>query len=107
MWNWQGASYSATWSIGAMGQLTVTSGERSEITVHRQDTSGSLAGLDATYTAKWDGSHFSDGKMTFTFKGAPNTGVWRAAPLVTPVVHALLGTVQTVTQDEIYGVGRR
>jgi len=107
VWSWQGASYSATWSIGAMGQLNVTSGEHSEISVHRQDTSGSLAGLDATYTAKWDGSRFSDGKMTFTFRGAPNTGVWRAAPLVTPVVHTLLGTVQTITQDEIYGVGRR
>ena len=28
-------------------------------------------------------------------------------PEVTPVVHTTFGTVQTVTQDEIYGVGRR
>jgi hypothetical protein len=106
-WIWHGTSYSATWSIGAIGQLTVASGAAAELSVRRLDTTGSLAGLTATYTGKWDGARFSDGKMTFTFKGASNTGVWTARPAVTPVIHTLLGTVQTVTQDEIYGVGRR
>ncbi len=45
--------------------------------------------------------------MTFAFKGATGTGIWTLTREVTPVVHTTLGTVQTVTQDEIYGVGRR
>jgi hypothetical protein len=107
VWIWHGSSYSAIWSIGAAGQLTVESGKSAELRVRRSDTSGSLAGLNATYTGKWDGTRFTDGKMQFTFKGASNTGVWTGVPEVAPVVHTLLGTVQTVTQDEIYGVGKR
>jgi hypothetical protein len=106
VWIWQGSSYSATWSIGAIGQLTVTNSDRGEITVKRQDTAGNLAGLNATYTAKWDGTRFSDGKMAFTFKGTSSTGVWMGAPLLTPVVHTAAGMVRTITDDEIYGVGR-
>jgi hypothetical protein len=107
VWIWHGSSYSATWSIGAMGQLTVEGNNPSELTVRRVDNSGTLTGLNATYTGKWDGTHLTDGKMTFTFKGASNTGIWSGVPLVTPVVHTVLGTVQTIVQDEIYGVGRR
>jgi hypothetical protein len=107
VWSWEGSSYSATWSIGAIGHLTVTGSDHGELKVQRQDTGGNLAGLTATYTARWDGARISDGKMTFTFKGTPNTGIWMGAPLVTPVVHTASGMVQTVTQDEIYGVGRR
>jgi hypothetical protein len=75
--------------------------------VQRTDTAGGAAGLTATYTGKWDGTHFTDGKMTYAFKGATGTGIWTLTREVTPVVHTTLGTVQTVTQDEIYGVGRR
>ena len=74
VWNWQGSAYSATWSIGAIGQLMVARADSGEITVQRQDTSGNLAGLNATYTAKWDGTRFADGKMAFTFKGGSSTG---------------------------------
>jgi hypothetical protein len=45
--------------------------------------------------------------MTYAFKGASGAGVWTLTREVTPIVHTTLGTVQTVTQDEIYGVGRR
>jgi hypothetical protein len=107
VWIWHGSSYTATWSIGAAGKLTVEGTDPSQLTVRREDDSGSLAGLTATYIAKWDGTRFADGKMSFTFKGSANTGVWSAVPLVTPVVHTLFGTVQTITQDELYGVGRR
>jgi hypothetical protein len=107
VWIWHGSSYSATWSIGAMGQLTVEGSNPNELIVRRVDDSGNFSGLHATYTAKWDGTRVTDGKMTFTFKGASNTGVWTGVPLVTPVVHTLFGTVQTITQDELYGVGRR
>jgi hypothetical protein len=106
VWTWEGSFYSATWSIGAIGHLTVTSSDHGEIKVQRQDTAGNLAGLNATYTAKWDGTRLSDGKMAFTFKGTSNTGIWSGAPLVTPVVHTASGMVRTITQDEIYGVGR-
>jgi hypothetical protein len=75
--------------------------------VQRTDTAGGAAGLTATYTGKWDGTRFTDGKLTYAFKGASGTGIWTLTREVTPVVHTTLGTVQTVTQDEIYGVGRR
>lgn len=107
VWIWHAASYSATWSIGAVGQLTVASGDRAasggnatELRVHRVDTAGTLAGLDATYTGKWDGTQFTDGKMTFSFKGASNTGAWTGVPEVTPVVHTDFGKVETVQQRE-------
>jgi hypothetical protein len=107
LWTWHGSSYSAIWSNGETGQLTVVSGNAAELSVQRTDTAGGAAGLTATYTGKWDGTHFTDGKMTYAFKGATGTGIWTLTREVTPVVHTTLGTVQTVTQDEIYGVGRR
>jgi hypothetical protein len=107
VWIWHGSSYSAIWSIGAIGQLTVESGNAAELRIRRSDTSGSLAGLTATYTGKWDGTRFTDGKMQFNFRGASGMRIWTGAREVTPVVHTLSGTVQTVTQDEIYGVGKR
>ena len=102
VWVWHGSSYSATWSIGAMGQLTVASGggNAAELRVRRVDTAGTLAGLDATYTGKWNGTQFTDGKMTFTFKGASNTGIWTGVPELTPVVHTDFGKVETVQQRE-------
>ena len=100
VWIWHGSSYSATWSIGAIGQLTVESTNAAELRVHRVDTSGILVGLDATYTGKWDGTQFTDGKMTFTFKGASNTGIWTGVSEVTPVVHTDFGKVETVQQRE-------
>jgi hypothetical protein len=107
LWIWHGSSYSAIWTNGETGQLTVVSGNAAELSVQRTDTAGGAAGLTATYTGKWDGTHFTDGKMTYAFKGATGTGIWTLTREVTPVVHTTLGTVQTVTQDEIYGVGRR
>ena len=107
LWTWHGSSYSAIWSSGESGQLTVVSGNASDLNVQRTDTAGQFAGLTATYTGHWDGTHFTDGKMTYAFKGASGAGTWNLTREVTPVVHTALGTVQTVTQDEIYGVGRR
>ena len=107
LWTWHGSSYSAIWSSGESGQLTVVSGNAAELSVQRTDTAGQFAGLTATYTGHWDGTHFTDGKMTYAFKGAAGAGTWTLTREVTPVVHTTFGTVQTVTQDEIYGVGRR
>ena len=107
LWTWHGSSYSAIWSSGESGQLTVVSGNASDLNVQRTDTAGQFAGLTATYTGHWDGTHFTDGKMTYAFKGAAGAGTWTLTREVTPVVHTTFGTVQTVTQDEIYGVGRR
>ena len=107
LWTWHGSSYSAIWMNGETGQLTVVSGNAAELSVQRKDTAGGAAGLTATYTGKWDGTRFTDGKMTYAFKGASGAGVWTLTREVTPIVHTTLGTVQTVTQDEIYGVGRR
>jgi hypothetical protein len=106
-WIWQGGSYSAVWSIGAVGQLTVSGARDGEITFQRTDTAGLLAGLRGTYTGRFDGARFDDGKATFSLTGASNTGAWTGVAEVTPVVHTHLGMVQTVTQDEIYGVGRQ
>jgi hypothetical protein len=106
-WIWRDGSYSAVWSIGAIGQLTVTGAKEGEIGFQRTDTAGLLAGLSGTYTGRFDGARFSDGKATFSLKGTSNTGVWTGVAEVTPVVHTHLGMVQTVTQDEIYGVGRQ
>jgi hypothetical protein len=106
-WIWHGGSYSAVWSIGAIGQLTVTGAKDGEISFQRTDTAGLLAGLSGTYTGRFDGARFSDGKATFSLKGASNAGAWTGVAEVTPVVHTHLGMVQTVTQDEIYGVGRQ
>lgn len=107
VWTWQGSNYSATWSIGAIGLLTVKGGERGEFTLQRQDTAGNLAGLTATYTAKWDGTRFNDGKMSFTFKGASSTGVWTGVAHPTPVVHTDIGRVHTVLGDELLAPGNK
>ena len=106
-WIWHAGSYSAVWSIGAIGQLTVTGAKDGEISFQRTDTAGLLSGLSGTYTGKFDGARFSDGKATFSLKGASNAGAWTGVAEVTPVVHTHLGMVQTVTQDEVYGVGRQ
>jgi hypothetical protein len=106
-WIWHAGSYSAVWSIGAIGQLTVTGAKDGEIRFQRSDSAGLFAGLSGMYTGKFDGARFSDGKATFSLKGSSNTGAWTGVAEVTPVVHTHLGMVQTVTQDEVYGVGRQ
>lgn len=101
VWMWQGAAYSAIWSNGATGQLTVQSGNAAEIQFQRVDAAGPAAGLNATYSGKWDGSSVKDGKLSFTFKGASGSGVWTGVPEATPVVHSNLGTVLTEQQREL------
>ena len=87
--------------------MTVTSAKDGEISFQRTDTAGLLAGLSGTYTGRFDGARFNDGKVIFSLKGTSNTGAWTGVAEVTPVVHTHLGMVQTVAQDEIYGVGRQ
>lgn len=106
-WVWRGGAYSAIWSIGAIGQLTVSGAKDGAISFQRTDSAGLFAGLSAAYTGKFDGARFSGGKVTFSLKGSSNTGTWTGLAEVTPVVHTHLGMVQTVIQDEIYGVGRQ
>jgi hypothetical protein len=60
LWTWQGSSYSAIWSNGETGQLTVASGNAAELSVQRTDTAGHFAGFTATYTGKWDGTRLRD-----------------------------------------------
>lgn len=104
-WIWHGASYSALWSIGAIGQLTVSSAQGGEVRFERTDAAGIFPGLSGTYTGRFDGNGFSDGKATFSWKGASNTGAWTGLAEVTPVVHTNMGMVRTVTSDEFYGAG--
>jgi hypothetical protein len=47
------------------------------------------------YTGKWDGTRFSDGKFSFTFKGSSNTGAWTGVSEMTPVVCRLLRSVRS------------
>ncbi len=107
VWIWQGSSYSASWSNGETGRLTVENGNSRELIVHRTDTAGTFMGLTAAYTGTWDGARFTDGKLTLGYKGATNAGGWTGVPETTPVIHTTFGTVQTVNTDEVYGVGRR
>jgi len=86
LWVWHGSSYSAIWQNGAVGQLTVASGDSSDLRIDRRDTAGPVAGLTATYTGKWDGKSFSDGKITATLAGGTNQLTWTATPTVTPVL---------------------
>lgn len=106
-WIWRAGSYSAVWSIGAIGQLSVNDAKNGEVGFQRADSAGLFSGLTGTYTGKFDGSHFNDGNVTFSLKGASNRGVWSGVAEVTPVVHTHLGMIQTVTQEEVYGVGRQ
>jgi hypothetical protein len=71
-WIWHGGSYSAVWSIGAVGQLTVSGAKDGEISFQRTDTAGLLAGLSGTYAGRFDGARFVDGKVTFSLKGSSN-----------------------------------
>jgi hypothetical protein len=86
VWIWQGSSYSAIWQNGAIGQITVSSGSGTDVQFQRGDTAGVFSGMRATYTAKWDGSQISNGKMAFTFNGVSATIDWIGNPAVTPVV---------------------
>lgn len=86
LWVWHGSSYSAIWQNGAVGQLTVDSGDSSDLRIERHDTAGPVTGLAATYTGKWDGKTFSDGKITATLNGGTNQLTWTGTPTVTPVL---------------------
>lgn len=86
LWIWHGASYSAIWQNGAVGQLTITSADAGNVQIQRHDSAGPVAGLTATYTAKWDGSSFKDGKIVATFKGGTNTLAWIGKATATPVL---------------------
>jgi hypothetical protein len=107
VWIWHGSSYSAIWSNGEIGRLTVQSGSAAELTVLRTDTAGNFTGLTATYTGKWDGTSIANGKLTFNIKGTSVSGAWTGKPEVTPVIHTAFGTTATVTSDELYGVGNK
>jgi hypothetical protein len=106
-WIWREGAYSAVWSIGAIGKITVSAAKDGVISFQRTDSAGLLTGLSGAYTGKFDGASFSDGKVTFSLKGSSNTGIWTGLAEATPVVHTHLGMIQTVIQDEIYGVGRQ
>jgi len=90
VWIWQGSSYAAIWGNGAAGQLTVANGSagalHGDLRIGRRDTSGPVKGLTATYTGKWDGKSFSDGKITATLNGATNQLTWSGTPAMTPVL---------------------
>jgi hypothetical protein len=86
LWIWRGTSYSAIWQNGAVGQLTVTSADAANVQIERQDSAGPVAGLTATYTARWDGSSFNDGKIVATLKGGTNTLTWTGKATATPVL---------------------
>lgn len=86
LWIWRGSAYSAIWQNGAFGQLTVTSTDPENASFARQDSAGPVAGLKATYTAKWDGSTFTGGKIVAKLAGATNTLTWTGAVTVTPVL---------------------
>jgi hypothetical protein len=86
VWIWHGSSYSAIWQNGAVGELTVASGDSSDVRINRLDSAGPVAGLSAVYTGKWDGKTFSDGQIAATLKGGTNQLTWTGAPAVTPVL---------------------
>jgi hypothetical protein len=86
LWIWHGSSYSAIWQNGAVGELTVASGDSSDLRIERKDSAGPVAGLTATYTAKWDGKTFSDGAIAATLNGGTNQLTWIGSAAVTPVL---------------------
>jgi hypothetical protein len=53
-WIWRGGSYSAVWSIGAIGQLTVSGAKDGAISFQRTDSAGLFTGLSGAYTGKFD-----------------------------------------------------
>ena len=86
LWIWHGSSYSAIWQNGAVGELTVASGDSSNLRIDRKDSAGPVAGLTATYTGKWDGKSFRDGAVAATLNGGANQLTWIGSPAVTPVL---------------------
>jgi hypothetical protein len=86
VWVWHGMAYSAIWQNGAVGEVTVQNGNPAQIQFARRDSAGPVAGLTATYTAKWDGKSFSDGKITANLQGGTGQLLWSATPTVTPVL---------------------
>jgi hypothetical protein len=83
---WHGMTYSAIWSNAAVGQITVSNGNPQQLQFERRDSAGPVAGLTATYTGKWDGKSFTDGRITATLKGATSRLSWAGTPTVTPVL---------------------
>ena len=86
VWIWHGSSYSAIWSNGATGQMTVSSGDAADLNVNRTDTSGTFAGLTAVYTGHWTGSGVSNAKMSFHIKTLSGDITWTASRMETPVL---------------------
>lgn len=86
VWVWHGTSYSASWPNGAVGQITVSNTSLQHMQFERRDSAGPVAGLTATYTAKWDGKSFTDGKITANLKGTTSELTWAGSPTATPVL---------------------
>jgi hypothetical protein len=86
VWMWNGTAYTAIWGNGAIGQMTVESGDSQDLKIQRTDTAGTFAGFSGTYTGKWDGKSISNGQMSFTFKTISATVSWVGNPTVTPVL---------------------
>jgi hypothetical protein len=83
-WIWNGQQYDATWEDGAVGQMTVTSGNSSSLVIHRADTTGAVAGLTGTYTGTWNGKAVIDAKFIWTFRGNTTNWTWQTLPTTVP-----------------------
>lgn len=86
VWTWNGSAYTAIWQNAAVGHLVVESADHAAIRVRRDDASGTLKGLSATYTGRWDGHAIREGKMAISFNGASSTLTWNASRAATPVL---------------------
>jgi len=84
-WTWNGQSYNAIWSDGAIAVLTVGSFTATSVVINRTDTSASVsAGMTAVYTGQISsqGNSIVNGEVTWTWPGHygyPATGTWTAS----------------------------
>jgi hypothetical protein len=84
-WTWNGSSYDATWSNGAVAILQVKSFTTQSVVIDRTDTPQSTsAGLTAIYTGQISkqGNSIINGSVTWTWPGVPGypaTGTWTAS----------------------------
>jgi hypothetical protein len=85
LWIWNGKLYDGAWANGTIGQMTVQSPDPHALVIKRIDTTGAAAGLNGTYSGKWDGKQITDAKFSWSWKDKSTVFAWSASPAVVPV----------------------
>jgi hypothetical protein len=97
-WVWNGSSYNAVWSNGAVSILTVVKWDANAVILTRVDPAGTSAGNTATYTGRMTSSNTISGSISGFYHGGTWAETWNATsptPLLTAAAPAPAAVADT------------